>query len=404
MCDVRQCCAPTQINSNIRCINQTTNTSEHHCAEHYTYAIELYKKYKHICNVAYKLYPTKEIKNIDKRIEYLNYCHDWFVTAYNARLEHRNYAFVPECFDSGHNFQFEIIQDKINICNTLLYDIYNNMKQDNSKDNNLESDNKTIDIIIEKVKKFKKKQKQDDRETQQLIDSYMKENEELFKQKAKIVNLCYNAMTKILSVKYNLSQNVSENIPFAVYIGLYHLTRQVYHMGYLEGTYKPIKCTICDCGGYIGECARLGCNCVNGFSDIKKYLNTTAMYNIKKTYELLITYSSKLDHLIDDIILYYNIYDDTILDMKFELVWEESINRLKLMEDNTKIESKRESLAIDRLKKKKRMEKYEDEVRYYRSIYDSDEEDNDSEENKSNDSNNSKKSNTVKRNGFQIVK
>ena len=36
-----------------------------------------------------------------------------FNKAYNARMEHRKYAFVPECYDEGHDYQFVFIKNKI---------------------------------------------------------------------------------------------------------------------------------------------------------------------------------------------------------------------------------------------------------------------------------------------------
>ena len=148
-CTQNQCCSPT-IN-NKRCVNQVFKSSRH-CKTHYPYANKLYMKYKKICDVAYNLnintvdhnkkYNTNNNTNTNANIsrkkvvdvedfkkiimekhDYFTHCYVWLNKAFTARLQHRKYAFVPECYDDGHNYQFEMLQDKINLCETKLMEV-----------------------------------------------------------------------------------------------------------------------------------------------------------------------------------------------------------------------------------------------------------------------------------------
>src|SRR5690606_31388839 len=111
------CCAPNLENGLDRCKNQTVSDQSDHCKLHQNYSNELYLHYKQVCKIAYDLDIEKEISNTNKRIKYLTECQLLFEEAWKARKKHRNYAYVPECYDSGHNFQFTYIEEKMNRCN-----------------------------------------------------------------------------------------------------------------------------------------------------------------------------------------------------------------------------------------------------------------------------------------------
>ena len=81
---------------------------------------KLYLNYKALCRVAYDLDILKPIKQRKKKVAYLRKCREHLVKAYNARMEHHNYAFALECRDFGHELQFKIIQKKIDKCDEEL--------------------------------------------------------------------------------------------------------------------------------------------------------------------------------------------------------------------------------------------------------------------------------------------
>src|SRR5438876_10338455 len=116
-----QCCAITLDNK--RCQNLVIKSSKH-CSSHYNNALKLYKNYKKICDVAYNLDVDKHINDPNEKAKYLLKYYVLMNKAYDARMKHRKYAFVPECYDLGHDKQFKLINDKINLCEEKLYELY----------------------------------------------------------------------------------------------------------------------------------------------------------------------------------------------------------------------------------------------------------------------------------------
>ena len=113
-CEINQCCAVVQ--NNKRCSNLSINPHMNHCSIHHDNAVKLYTQYKQICEVAYNLDINKSINNMNDQIKHLMNCYVWLNKAFYARLKHRKYAFVPECYDKGHNIQFEMINEKLDVC------------------------------------------------------------------------------------------------------------------------------------------------------------------------------------------------------------------------------------------------------------------------------------------------
>src|SRR5258706_1716205 len=107
-----QCCAAL---NQSRCTN-TVIEGEKHCTLHHHKAMKLYKRYKKLSE-AVKLVDINEhltdLKFIMRHYKLLN-------DTYNARMAHRLYAFVPECYDNGHDFQFVKLQKNIAKCEKLL--------------------------------------------------------------------------------------------------------------------------------------------------------------------------------------------------------------------------------------------------------------------------------------------
>jgi hypothetical protein len=66
-------------------------------------AVELYLKYKTLCNRLDKL----EVENLDicDNLKRAIKCYSLLEQAFKASLKHRRYAFVPECYDEGHNYR-----------------------------------------------------------------------------------------------------------------------------------------------------------------------------------------------------------------------------------------------------------------------------------------------------------
>lgn len=90
-----------------------------HCGIHYEKAKKMRHKYK-------KIWPLLQNINIDNTSSNteLSKAYSVMNKALELRIKHRKYAFVPECYDEGHNFQLEMVQDKINQCEKKLSTLY----------------------------------------------------------------------------------------------------------------------------------------------------------------------------------------------------------------------------------------------------------------------------------------
>ena len=108
-------------NHNIRCKNYSIDGSMH-CNLHREKAINLYIKYKKLCDACENL----NIKDPDDKnhIDHIIHCYILYNKAFDARVKHRKYSFVPEFYDEGHNYQFEKLKDKISDCENLLSKLY----------------------------------------------------------------------------------------------------------------------------------------------------------------------------------------------------------------------------------------------------------------------------------------
>jgi len=181
---MNQCCA---IDNNNRCTNTTLGESKH-CKNHHDLAIKLYLKYKKICESAYSLNLNKPFDNIMDNIKFLNKCYRLFNDAYNARFEHRQYAFADECTDDGHELQFTILQNKIKTCEDKLYEIYikhaptinldtNSEEYENNDKINEQLKQITEETLIKQSIKNVKKQKKVRDDLDKVLDEMIKENE-----------------------------------------------------------------------------------------------------------------------------------------------------------------------------------------------------------------------------------
>jgi hypothetical protein len=349
MCQIKQCYAVS--NNNERCTNQTENFQYNHCSIHYRTASKLYRKYKEICEIAYNLDVNKIMSNVNEQIKYLNECHEWFVKAYNARMEHREYAIAPECYDYGHNLQFKIIQDKIDYCHDKIVELCKLQEQENKAQEINNFTNKTMD----KVENFKKKQKRDDENLEKLMTYYIEKNKVVHQEKKRINNLIAKCITDFL-------KEYPEHNKFFEQASLFILLVRLESIEYFKD-YKPIFCTDCNCGGYIGHSVKMGCRCLlNEEGIITEFVNHTSgtMEQLKCFYHNLLREKEKIKPIVSDFIKYMKIYGTSILDVKMEVMWYELHNRIVLQQFNERRADKESKfLARFRMKKKYQEEQYE---------------------------------------------
>lgn len=221
MSEQKQCCAP--LNNSKRCTKNIIDNSSIHCEDHYRKGIKLYKVYKILCNLS-KILDVKKVdtftSTLDK-IKYLNKCYNAYFKAYEGRMEHRIYGLVPECYNYGHDLQFEILMDNINYCESQLETLYKKYFKETSgilKDKinigeELTDSKESLEVqeVIEKVKDFKKKRANDKRKEDTAIKKYIKENKKIISKKLIIIDQVISKIKSLMIVnpEYEYYQIIS---------------------------------------------------------------------------------------------------------------------------------------------------------------------------------------------------
>lgn len=328
--DDNQCCAV--IHGDKRCPKQTINHASH-CSDHIQTATKLYTNYKKICDTAYNLEIDKPISDINEKYNYLYECYIWFNRAFHARLKHRRYAFVPECYDEGHNKQFSFILARMNKCEEMLREIhklneeirqdqYNDLQQEQEQLPVKENIMHTIPNIIEKKKT---KRENNEKEETRLIEKYNQENMEYLEKRGKLNDVCFNIIISFLE-EYDDDIDI-----FEITVLIHHLTLELYKLGYFEDNYTPEKCKDCNCGNYVSYDVRLACGCIFQNNTVPKYLNLMSDSTIKKFCEIMLFHKQKLLPVINDLIELYSYYQQELLvKHKVTIGWDKEDARLKL--------------------------------------------------------------------------
>ncbi|ARF12163.1 hypothetical protein Klosneuvirus_3_298 [Klosneuvirus KNV1] len=365
-----QCCAV--IHGDKRCLNQTINHTNH-CSEHLSIANKLYVNYKKICDTAYNLEIDKPISNPNEKFNYLYECYLWFNRAFHARLKHRRYAFVPECYDEGHNKQFTYILDKMNKCEVMLEEMHRlneEIKQDRQQDRQQDQEehleeppnkHNIIESIPETIKKNKVKRENNEKEENRLIDKYYNENKERLEKRDNLNYVCFNVIVSLLESVVD----TDEINMFEITVLIHHLTLKLYRFGYFEEDYMPEKCKDCKCNNYVSYDERLACGCIFQNNTLDKYFNLMSDATIKKFCEIILLNKQKLLPLVGDLVSLYESYQEELLiKTRVRIKWSKKSSRLKLKPClDPEPEKMSKIMARMRMKKKHYVEKFGNE--YY---------------------------------------
>ncbi len=324
-----QCVAPL---NNKRCINTPVGDSNH-CSLHRPKAISLYKKYKIACEEAEQYDLNKEFSNDQDKVNYIMTYYIKLNNAYNARQKHRTYAFVPECFDTGHLHQFVKLNNQMVECEKIL---------DQFQPNDVEVNNDCVEkepknsITIKqkennrKIKSFKQNRIKQEADINQLIDHYIHENSILLKKRSKLMGF----ITTCIDTLYE-EIDPNEDIEYFVkHIVSYNLVVGLYRWGYFESNFKPDKCSDITCGCYVPYDIKLACACVLNNHSVNTYFNMISEKSLHKYYELVLIHKNKILPLFEDVINLYDEHEDTLMFLKVHLVWHHDLKRL-VLEPNT---------------------------------------------------------------------
>lgn len=335
-CESNQCCAV--IHNNQRCPNMAQIHASH-CLEHIQTATKLYGKYKKICDTAYSLDINKQISDMQAKFKHVYDCYIWLNRAFHARLKHRRYAFVPECYDDGHNQQFKFITDKLKQCEERLTEIYKLHEKMNAMEHidiyDIQEDthdkqlikHDTIDSIPTDIILKKKKRDNNEKEENRLIERYYNENMERLEKRSKINHMCLNIIKSLVEPKIIIDTSTV----FEICVLMHHLTVELHRIGYLNDNYVPEKCQDCNCGNYVTYDVRLTCGCVFRNDTVEKYFNIMSDKTIKYFCEIMLVHKEKLIPLVDDLLKLYASYKERLIgDMKVTIKWSKKLDRLKM--------------------------------------------------------------------------
>jgi hypothetical protein len=174
--------------------------------KHNPKAKRLYKEYKKLCARAkcLDIEEIKEIIGILDKIKFLNKYYCTHKAAYEARMEHRNSCIVPCCRDYGHDMQFILIKEKINICENQLIQLYTLLLEEKKEEITTSADIKDIENkeedtdIIEEIKTFRQKRVNDEKETNRVIGDYIKKNKVILKEKKEAIDKIYSELLRFI--------------------------------------------------------------------------------------------------------------------------------------------------------------------------------------------------------------
>lgn len=354
-CAGNQCCAV--VDNNTRCLNKVTNGSTH-CETHREKAIKLYLAYKELSNRVDKLDLTKAVGNINERINYLTKCYVLINDTFKARMKHRKYAFVPECYDAGHDHQFTRLQDLTTQCEDMLAKLYAKISASDSSPKSESSSESSEDdvieeVIIEEVKPYKKLRQQREKSEKDLdawIEKYNEDNEEILRRReimtTHIADWIFDRFDEFETETFAVDS-------FVQCVVMFNLTNTLYCSGYFLKNFVPNKCAECNCGQYIPYDVTLSCACIYENNTIFRYFSRSSEDTLKLFYEILLFNEAKILPLIADIVKLYVVFHDQIMFLKVHLDWKPAQKRLVLEQNLLPPQKKRSKIAAtNRLKNK----------------------------------------------------
>lgn len=371
-CEANQCCAVSSQNS--RCPNSAGEGK--HCDFHRPMAVKLYLKYKKLSDQVDEMNLYKEFDDVEKQITHVRDCYVLLNKTYSARSAHRKYAFVPECYDAGHDHQFTKLKNLIDGCENILSKLYSQqanaiLKKDSSSSSETpdskpsktpkssrKKKNKRVVAANIDLARYIKKRKDIEADIEQWIGKYVRENRQILKER-ELLNT--NIIAYILEMFNPDDPDDACEHGFSKCVMIFNLVHTLYSIGYplVDGyghvldRYVTQRCQHCECQGYQAITLHLVCSCIYQVSSVGQYFNLSNEATLKQFYGLLLHNRAQILPLIDDIKSLYLVHRDRTMFLSLYLVWDSTKNRL-IIEQNLNGRPVKHSklLATTRLKNK----------------------------------------------------
>src|SRR5579872_5829491 len=325
-----RCCAV--VNGTERCPNETIGDSRH-CINHHDTATRLYLKYKKICNQADKFTPNKQFNSKEEQIKYLMRYYDTLNKAYEARYTHRQYAFVPECSDEGHNLQFDILDQKIKDCEDRLQNVFDSLPlalppiPTDPVEAPIETSNPIEEAKLS-IKSYRKKRIDDTDTDNKLMTEYIRRNQLILKRRAKYGKSVVSAIVKHFPVP-----PMNKKCTHIFLIMFHNLINELDDEGYYVKDYKPHRCKEPECQKCLSTTLHLGCGCCEKYNTAQLYFAGFTVPICKLIISDIKRNKDKLLPLFNDMLKLHKTLHGGLLTAKLKLGWSEKEKRLVLTHD-----------------------------------------------------------------------
>ena len=317
MCDSnKQCMAP---NGSKRCENEITPNKKFHCLKHFPLAIELYNKYKQICNKVDTYSLDKTFKTVPETIKYLSKYYTLCIEAYKGRMKHRDYAFVPELRDYGHEKQFQILMNKIDLIEDRLFELYDQWTSFQQEEKEETEPPKEMSNMINKVNNFKKKRIDDSKATDIVIDKYIRENRKINDKKNKLIDRCINLLSSFCCDSEYIKS-----------FGLYNLLGKLFRIGYFTPNYVHPKCDCRSCNEYGYISLDIFCSCAENYENMKDFLCELLPVSLESFHRVMDQNRKKIKNICIDYNDIWNEIGEDIMNENIILIWDPAFNRLRI--------------------------------------------------------------------------
>lgn len=296
------------LSSGLRC-NEPISRYSYHCDAHHDKAKKMYVKYKKFGIKVDKL----NLDNDDPY--YLLKAYSILNKSYELRAKHRRYAFAEECHDAGHNYQFQCLTQKMNMCEEKLNLILNKKPVEQLIRQSDESEDEPfIDNNIQEKFKLCQNDRLNQKFNDDIFNRYIEENKKIKEDKALILLLIEKCVRKLIN-----TDDYETGLIFLVAIE--RIISELMDNNYFDE--GPKKCTCKGCDDYmVIYVTELFCNCGCIFKErnrLMRYLIHIHIDFLKKVYEILIIHKAKLILIIDKLKYYYVIHQSHMLFSSYEI-------------------------------------------------------------------------------------
>jgi hypothetical protein len=330
-----------------------------HCNLHRDKAKTLYLKYKTLSDQVDKLVINRKFKSIQTEVDYLMECYICLNQTFKARMKHRMFAFVPECYDEGHDHQFIKLNTLIKDCERKLRELYilQDIRDDKFSTKESESSEEENGILVtqrhvdtvNRAEEYRRFRKQREKEVEEWVQKYIEENEVILERR----RVLYTHITFCILKLYEDIDPEEEIHIFVKVVTIFNLCGRLRSIGYFLNTFVPDTCKHPKCACYLPYELTLACGCILHNNTLDKYYNLAPEATLKMFYEVLLFNKAKLLPLLEDICYLHNVYGDQLMFLKLHLVWSQLERRLVIEENNEKPLPKMTTvLATTRLKNK----------------------------------------------------